>query len=65
MACVLVIAIGPAVVPDSSIQLTPVISPLPFREKKPAASGSPAPSLPRGWMAVTPVRTPSPSISVV
>ena len=36
-ACVLVIAIGPAAVPDSSIQETPVISPLPFCEWNPAA----------------------------
>ena len=56
-ACVLVIAIGPAAVPDSSIQETPVISPLPFREKKPAAHGSPGSARPRGWIAVTPVRT--------
>src|SRR6266700_3047210 len=40
-ACVLVIATGPAKVPDSSIQDTPVISPLPFWEKKPAATGWP------------------------
>ena len=31
-ACVLVIAIGPVNVPDSLIQETPVISPLPFWE---------------------------------
>ena len=31
-ACVLVIAIGSASVPDSSIHVTPVISPLPFSE---------------------------------
>jgi len=56
-ARVLVIATGPPNVPDSSIQETPVISPLPFCEKNPAATGSPAPCGPRGWMAVTPVRT--------
>jgi hypothetical protein len=56
---------GSEKVPDSSIQETPVISPLPFWEKKPAATGSAAPSGPRGWMAVTPVRTESPSMSVV
>ena len=63
-ACVLVIAIGPANVPDSSIQDTPVISPLPFCEKKPAITGSAAPAAPRGCTVVTPVRTESPSIRV-
>ncbi len=63
-ACVLVIAIGPLNVPDSPIQETPVISPLPFCEQNPAATGSPAPSRPRGWIAVTPVRTESPRIRV-
>jgi hypothetical protein len=63
-AWVLVIAIGPAKVPDSRIHDTPVISPLPFWEKKPAATGSPAPAAPRGWIAVTPVRTDVPRISV-
>src|ERR1700735_3315106 len=43
-AWVLVMATGPENVPDSSIQDTPVISPLPFWEKKPAATGSPAPA---------------------
>src|SRR6516165_11581497 len=47
-AWVLVIVTGPEKVPDSSIQLTPVISPLPFWEKNPAATGSPAPAWPRG-----------------
>jgi hypothetical protein len=64
-AWVLVIATGPANVPDSWIHETPVISPLPFWEKKPATTGSPAPAAPRGWMAVTPVRTDVPRISVV
>ena len=63
-AWVLVIAIGPWQVPDSSIQETPVISPLPFSEWYPAATGSPGLPLPRGWMAVTPVLTLSPSIRV-
>ena len=63
-ACVFVIAIGPAAVPDSSIQETPVISPLPFCEWKPAAYGSPGSERPRGWIAVTPVRTSSPEINV-
>jgi hypothetical protein len=64
-ACVFVIATGPSNVPDSLIQETPVISPLPFWEWKPAATGSPVPAGPRGWMAVTPVRTLLPLISVV
>ena len=62
--CVLVIATGPSKVPDSSIQETPVISPLPFCEWNPAATGSPGLFLPRGWIAVTPVLTLSPWISV-
>jgi len=45
---VLVIATGPEKLPDSEIQLTPVSSPLPFWEKNPAATGSPAPAWPRG-----------------
>ena len=64
-AWVLVMATGPANVPDSRIQDTPVISPFPFWEKKPAVTGSPAASAPRGKMAVTPVRTDVPRISVV
>ncbi len=64
-ACVFVIATGPSNVPDSLIQETPVISPLPFWEWKPAATGSPVPAGPRGWMAVTPVRTLLPLMSVV
>jgi hypothetical protein len=47
-ACVFVIATGPVNVPDSAIQETPVISPLPFWEWKPAATGSAAPARPRG-----------------
>jgi hypothetical protein len=64
-AWVFVMATGPPNVPDSAIQDTPVISPLPFWEKNPAATGSPAPPAPRGWIAVTPVRTDEPWISVV
>ena len=63
-ACVFVIVIGQATVPDSSTHDTPVISPLPFSENTPAAQGSALRSRPRGWIAVTPVRTLSPSISV-
>ena len=61
----LVIDTGPVNVPDSPIQAMPVISPLPFWEKNPAATGSSAPAAPRGWIAVTPVRTDVPLISVV
>ena len=57
-------ATGSENVPDSSIHETPVISPLPFWEKKPAATGSAAPAGPRGRMAVTPVRTESPRMMV-
>ncbi len=57
-------ATGPLNVPDSLIQETPVISPLPFWQWNPAATGSPVPAGPRGWIPVTPVRTRSPSISV-
>ncbi len=42
--------------PDSSIQVVPVISPLPFCENHPAKTGAPS-RFPRGRMAVTPVRT--------
>src|ERR1700722_2034026 len=63
-AWVLVMPTGPQNVPDSSIHDTPVISPLPFCAKNPAATGSPVPAGPRGWIAVTPVRTLSPEISV-
>src|ERR1700761_6226718 len=59
-----VMTTGPCIVPDSSIQETPVISPLPFRLKYPADKGSPGLCLPLGWMAVTPVLTLSPSIRV-
>ena len=58
------LAAGRENVPDSAIQETPVISPLPFSEKKPAATGSAAPAGPRGWIPVTPVRTESPSMIV-
>ena len=68
---VLVIMIGPERNPDSSTHAVPVISPLPLSTKVPAKTGSCA-SLPRGRIAVTPVRTgpfpttslPSPVISV-
>src|ERR1041384_3979384 len=54
--CVLVIITGPARNPDSSLQVVPVISPLPFSVNQPAITGSPL-VLPRGRIAVTPVRT--------
>src|SRR6476620_474041 len=70
--CVLVIMTGPSRNPESSTQCVPVISPLPFRLKIPAKTGS-SEFLPRGRIAVTPVLTgpiptfslPSPEISVV
>src|SRR5580700_775505 len=69
---VLVIRIGVSNTPLSSIQCVPVMSPLPFPEKKPAKTPA-LPLLPRGKIAVTPVRTgplpttswPSPEISVL
>ena len=69
---VLVMVTGMSSSPDSSIQIVPVISPLPLSDQKPAAQGTFSPVLPRGRMAVTPVRTgpvpttsgPSPRISV-
>src|SRR5215475_7632013 len=71
--CVLVIITGPSRKPDSSTQVVPVISPLPLSEYQPAKTGSLTDDLPRGRMAVTPVRTgpwptcnfPSPEMSVV
>jgi len=53
---VLVIMIGPHRKPDSATQWVPVISPLPLSEKNPANTGS-GERLPRGKIAVTPVRT--------
>src|SRR5579872_3858679 len=63
---------GPLRNPESSTQVVPVISPLPFRVNQAAKTASLL-ALPRGWIAVTPVRTgplpisslPSPEISVV
>src|SRR5215831_20570220 len=70
--CVLVIITGPSRNPESSTQVVPVISPLPFNVNHPANTAS-STFFPRGRMAVTPVRTgptptcslPSPEISVV
>src|SRR5262245_2735518 len=70
---VLVIATGPSRKPDSSTQVVPVISPLPFCENQPANEGLASVSAPRGRITVTPVRTgptptssaPEPSIRVV
>src|SRR5437870_9764204 len=53
--CVFVIITGPHRNPDSSTQVVPVISPLPFIVNQPANTGS-SESLPRGKIAVTPVR---------
>src|SRR5712692_11506912 len=63
---------APSRKPASSIHVVPVISPLPLRENQPANTGS-LDALPRGRIAVTPVRTgpaptfrgPSPATSVV
>src|ERR1700719_4297747 len=70
---VFVIITGPSRKPDSSTQVVPVISPLPFCEYQPAKEGCLVESAPRGSTAVTPVRIgplpttslPLPSISVV
>src|SRR5579864_6516850 len=69
---VFVIMTGPSRKPDSSTQVVPVISPLPFSVNHAAKTG-PFDSLPRGRIAVTPVRTgptptfraPSPEMRVV
>src|SRR5580700_185238 len=71
--CVLVIITGPSRNPDSSTHVVPVISPFPFCENQPANTGLFMEFVPRGKMAVTPVRTgplpttnfPSPEINVV
>src|ERR1700732_2960815 len=70
---VLVIITGPSRNPDSSTQVVPVISPLPFCENHAANTGLESESWPRGSTAVTPVRTgprptcslPDPEIKVV
>src|SRR5688500_7620808 len=60
---VLVMNTGPSMKPPSSIQVVPVISPLPFCENQAANTGSFDP-LPRGKTTLTPVRTgPSPALS--
>src|SRR5512146_776254 len=60
---VLVIITGPSRKPDSSTQVVPVISPLPFSVNQAAKTGSLL-SRPRGRTAVTPVRTgPTPTLS--
>ncbi len=62
--CVLVIMMGPSRKPESSSQVVPVISPLPLSVNQAPNTESLA-SRPRGWMAVTPVRTgPSPTLSL-
>src|SRR5258706_8222831 len=71
--CVFVIITGPSRKPDSSTQVVPVISPLPFSDHQPAKTELVIESFPRGRTAVTPVRTgplptcnfPSPEMSVV
>jgi hypothetical protein len=54
---VFVIMAGPANVPDSSSQVVPVSSPLPFIENQPPKTEPIACARPRGSTAVTPVRT--------
>ena len=51
-ARVFVLTAGLRLVPDSWTQAEQVSSPLPFRLKQPAATGSPGLRLPRGWIAV-------------
>src|SRR5215813_2739096 len=71
--CVLVMSTGPSRNPDSSTQVVPVISPLPFCEYQAANEKRCIEAAPRGSTAVTPVRTgplpttslPLPSINVV
>jgi len=55
--CVLVIMTGPYSSPESSTQVVPVISPLPFWLNQPAKTASVGLRLPRGSTEVTPVRT--------
>ena len=63
--CVLVIMTGPSRKPDSSTQVVPVISPLPFCANQPAKEKRSMEAAPRGKMAVTPVRTgPLPTTSL-
>src|SRR5580693_2652007 len=54
--CVLVIITGPSRNPDSSTHVVPVISPLPLSDHQPAKTGSFMEFIPRGRIAVTPVR---------
>src|SRR6202008_2755421 len=70
---VLVMSTGLSRKPDSSTQVVPVISPLPFCEYQPAKENRCMDCAPRGSTAVTPVRIgplpttslPSPEINVV
>ena len=62
---VLVIITGPSRKPDSSTQVVPVISPLPFSANQPANAKRSMEFFPRGRIAVTPVRTgPLPTMSL-
>ena len=62
--CVLVIMMGPSRKPESSSHVVPVISPLPFSVNQAPKTAS-LEFLPRGRIAVTPVRTgPSPTLSL-
>src|SRR6266702_7786487 len=56
---------GPSRNPDSSTQVVPVISPLPFNEYQPANTGESSVCVPRGRTAVTPVLTgPTPTCNL-
>src|SRR5215467_6941413 len=62
---VLVMSTGLSRKPDSSSQVVPVISPLPFCEYQPAKEKFCIEAAPRGSTAVTPVRTgPLPTTSL-
>ena len=56
LGALLVNITGPSRKPDSAIQVVPVSSPLPLSGHQPASAGAWLPR-PRGWIAVTPVRT--------
>ena len=62
---VLVSAMGEVSIPESRIHSSPVSSPLPFSRCGPAKNGSSQGVRSLGRITVTPVRTDSPSISVV
>ena len=63
--CVFVTPTGEVSIPHSRIHSSPVSSPFPFRRCAPAKTGSSQGLSSCGRTTVTPVRTESPSISVV